>query len=186
MQFTKEQLIAKAREQITFCRHTKITGEGRTHVNQCLALFEIALASLEAEKAILYRERTPYNGLTTGWQELTDDEYEFIKDNAGENAEFRTVYTAPPAPVLNKEPLLEFAKEYIESWELGMAGDSGLLESAKRAIADSAIQQPAPFVLPVQHWEELCRQNPDMSIGDAIIRASWWNHCAAMLNGEKS
>ena len=49
MGFTKEQLIAKAREQIAFCRHTKITGEGRTHVNQCSALFEIALTSLEAE-----------------------------------------------------------------------------------------------------------------------------------------
>lgn len=42
---------------------------------------------------------------------------------------------------------------------------------------------PAPVALPVQHWEELCRQNPDMSIGDAIIRAAWWNHCAAMLQG---
>lgn len=49
--FTKEQLIEKAREQIAFCRHTKITGEGRTHVNQCSALFEIALASLDAEPA---------------------------------------------------------------------------------------------------------------------------------------
>lgn len=48
-EFTKEQLIAKAREQIAFCRHTKITGEGRTHVNQCSALFEIALAALTAE-----------------------------------------------------------------------------------------------------------------------------------------
>lgn len=48
MEFTKEQLIAKAREQIAFCRHTKITGEGRTHVNQCSALFEIALAALTA------------------------------------------------------------------------------------------------------------------------------------------
>lgn len=43
-------------------------------------------------------------------------------------------------------------------------------------------QQPAPVVPPEQHWEELCRQHPDMSIGDAIIRAAWWNHCrAAML-----
>ncbi len=42
---------------------------------------------------------------------------------------------------------------------------------------------PAPVALPVQHWEELCRQNPDMSIGDAIIRAAWRNHCAAMLQG---
>ncbi|MDM2850194.1 DUF551 domain-containing protein [Citrobacter sp. Cpo074] len=42
---------------------------------------------------------------------------------------------------------------------------------------------PAQLHLPVQHWEELCRQNPDMSIGDAIIRAAWWNHCAAALQG---
>nr|WP_279084132.1 hypothetical protein [Kluyvera ascorbata] len=40
---------------------------------------------------------------------------------------------------------------------------------------------PAPVVLPKQHWEELCLQHPDMSIGDAIIRAAWWNHCVAML-----
>ncbi|WP_407283612.1 hypothetical protein [Raoultella planticola] len=43
-----------------------------------------------------------------------------------------------------------------------------------------------PVVPPMQHWEELCREYPDMSIGDAIIRAAWWNHCrAAMLNGGK-
>ena len=37
---------------------------------------------------ILYRERNPYNGLTTGWQELTENEFSFLKENAGENAEF--------------------------------------------------------------------------------------------------
>ncbi|MEC5508290.1 hypothetical protein P9911_020875 [Klebsiella oxytoca] len=47
--------------------------------------------------------------------------------------------------------------------------------------------QPAPVMPPMQHWEELCREHPDMSIGDAIIRAAWWNHCrAAMLSGGKS
>lgn len=46
--------------------------------------------------------------------------------------------------------------------------------------------EPAPLQLPVQHWEELCRQNPDMSIGDAIIRAAWWNHCAATLQAGNS
>ncbi|CAM3631082.1 MULTISPECIES: hypothetical protein [Klebsiella] len=45
---TREQLIKKAQEQIAFCSHTKITGEGRAHVNQCAALFEIALAALTA------------------------------------------------------------------------------------------------------------------------------------------
>lgn len=46
---TREQLIKKAQEQIEFCRHTKITGEGRAHVNQCAALFEIALAAMDGE-----------------------------------------------------------------------------------------------------------------------------------------
>ncbi|MDK3052091.1 hypothetical protein [Klebsiella michiganensis] len=42
-----------------------------------------------------------------------------------------------------------------------------------------------PVVPPMQHWEELCREHPDMSIGDAIIRAAWWNHCrAAMLQAQ--
>ncbi|HDE1484144.1 TPA: hypothetical protein PCC25_004697 [Klebsiella quasipneumoniae] len=46
---TREQLIKKAQEQIEFCRHTKITGEGRAHVNQCAALFEIALAAMNGD-----------------------------------------------------------------------------------------------------------------------------------------
>lgn len=46
---TRKQLIKKAQEQIEFCRHTKITGEGRAHINQCAALFEIALAAMDSE-----------------------------------------------------------------------------------------------------------------------------------------
>lgn len=49
---TREQLIKKAQEQIEFCLHTKITGEGRAHVNQCAALFEIALAALDSEPVV--------------------------------------------------------------------------------------------------------------------------------------
>ncbi|MGI4557741.1 DUF551 domain-containing protein, partial [Klebsiella pneumoniae] len=42
-----------------------------------------------------------YNGLTTGWQELTENEFSFLKENAGENAEFLTLYRhAQPAPVV--------------------------------------------------------------------------------------
>ncbi|MCB8420930.1 hypothetical protein KGG54_11630 [Klebsiella variicola subsp. variicola] len=62
---TREQLIKKAQEQIEFCRHTKITGEGRAHVNQCAALFEIALAAMDSEPvAYMYdgKDGTEYNG----------------------------------------------------------------------------------------------------------------------------
>ncbi|HDX8690068.1 TPA: DUF550 domain-containing protein [Klebsiella michiganensis] len=53
---TREQLIKKAQEQIEFCRHTKITGEGRAHVNQCAALFEIALAAMDSEPVGTFRK----------------------------------------------------------------------------------------------------------------------------------
>ncbi|MBW7622481.1 DUF551 domain-containing protein [Citrobacter portucalensis] len=66
-------------------------------------------------------------------------------------------------------------------------GNLGYAMADAVKVIDGAIAvfgaEPAPLQLPVQHWEELCRQNPDMSIGDAIIRASWWNHCAAVLQG---
>lgn len=66
-------------------------------------LARIALASQGSKKIILYRERNPYNGLTTGWEELTEQEYEIVKDNASKNAEFQTVYTARPVPVVPAE-----------------------------------------------------------------------------------
>ncbi|WP_373203304.1 hypothetical protein [Citrobacter amalonaticus] len=47
--FTKEQLIAKAQEQIEFIRRTQVTGVGREHVDMCGELFEIALKTLTAE-----------------------------------------------------------------------------------------------------------------------------------------
>lgn len=53
--FTKEQLIAKAQEQIEFIRRTQVTGAGREHVDMCGALFEIALASLTAEPVYQYQ-----------------------------------------------------------------------------------------------------------------------------------
>ncbi|HBB7105528.1 TPA: DUF551 domain-containing protein [Escherichia coli] len=96
---TKERLLTIKRWRETY-------GPGSNVVlpaEEAEELARIALASLEAEKVTLYRERNPYNGMTTGWQELTEQEYEFVKDNASENAEFRTVYTAPPAPVIQAD-----------------------------------------------------------------------------------
>ncbi|WP_247752671.1 DUF551 domain-containing protein [Citrobacter freundii] len=64
-------------------------------------------------------------------------------------------------------------------------GNLGYAMADAVKVIDGAIAsfgaEPVSISLPVQHWEELCRQNPDMSIGDAIIRAAWWNHCTAML-----
>ena len=72
----------------------------------------MALAEKASEPVILYRERNPYNGLTTGWQELTENEFLFLKENAGENAEFLTLYRhAQPALVIPDEMTAEQAYE---------------------------------------------------------------------------
>ena len=63
----RKQLIKKAQEQIEFCRHTKITGEGRAHVNQCAALFEIALAAMDSEPVGEFYEDGPLN-----WYQISD------------------------------------------------------------------------------------------------------------------
>ncbi|EPY6886546.1 hypothetical protein ACXEGV_004313 [Klebsiella quasipneumoniae] len=68
-------------------------------------LARMALAAMDSEPVILYRERNPYNGLTTGWQELTENEFSFIKENAGENAEFLTLYRHAQQPVVPDDVL---------------------------------------------------------------------------------
>lgn len=64
---TREQLIKKAQEQIAFCRDTKVTGEGRAHVDQCAALFEIALAAMDSEPVGEFYEDGPLN-----WYQISD------------------------------------------------------------------------------------------------------------------
>lgn len=114
--FAKEQLSAKAREQIAFCRNTKITGEGRAHVNQCSALFEIALAALMAptEPVYQYRIRNGYNGQVTEWQTIRRDQVDFVLKSQPHNAEFQII--APPAPVVPNEWKLQDAIDFIEKY----------------------------------------------------------------------
>ncbi|MCK7317201.1 hypothetical protein L8P35_10855 [Enterobacter cloacae] len=110
-----------------------------------LAALRIALASLEAKPIGAFHIADQQVGGTTDY--IKDGEWP-IDDGVIE------VYAAPPEPV-DKNPLREFAREYIESWELGMAGDSSLLTSARKAIADSEILQPAPVSVPDDYFSSL-------------------------------
>lgn len=88
---------------------------------------------------------------------------------------------------LDSEPvfILEVARADYKGQKLGNHFGFTTLDAA-RELKEGKYQlyrhPQQPVVPPMQHWEELCREHPDMSIGDAIIRAAWWNHCrAAML-----
>ena len=87
--------------KLTRERLQEIAEDGFLKHGESKELARMALAEKASELVILYRERNPYNGLTTGWQELTENEFSFLKENAGENADFLTLYRhAQPAPVV--------------------------------------------------------------------------------------
>lgn len=90
-------------------------------------------------------------------------------------------------PVTQQEPIAWLNDAYLARGVVD--GEAGSEDAGPGYIPvyREPATQPAPVVPPMQHWEELCREHPDMSIGDAIIRAAWWNHCrAAMLQAGNS
>lgn len=92
------------------------------------------------------------------------------------------LYRHAQQPVVEREPIAWLNDAYLARGVVD--GEAGSEDAGPGYIPvyREAGPQPALVVPPEQYWEELCRQHPDMSIGDAIIRAAWWNHCrAAML-----
>ncbi|WP_239004224.1 protein Eaa [Salmonella enterica] len=178
-EFTKEQLIAKAQEQIAFCRDTKITGEGRTHVNQCSALFEIALASLDAK---------PIGAFHIADQQV-EGTSDYIKDGEWpiDNGIIE-VYAASPAQeagvykdMLNIVDLLE-NNEWAEHCTSTLLG-SHLESEITRLIGK---EQPVP-VVPEEMPKGLAGQIVSLlthNIGDKFLAQKIWSACrAAMLQG---
>ena len=91
---TIENVKARIAELEKIASHGELSLRGEFE----LACLRQLVAAMDSEPVILYRERNPYNGLTTGWQELTENELLFLKENAGENAEFLKLYRhAQPA-----------------------------------------------------------------------------------------
>lgn len=52
----------------------------------------MALAAMDGEPVILYRQVNPVNGMKTYWAELDPEEFRHLKQHTDENAEFMTLY----------------------------------------------------------------------------------------------
>ncbi len=176
-------------------------GEGRAHVNQCAALFEIALSAMDGESECLPLDYLQGRKDGLEWaSQLAEANHpetgDWLYDDPIELAKaIRKGPDMPPAqPVADSEPdrnpVLAYADSYRDMAKQGVESVPiwSVITDLERNIAPLYRHaQPVPVVPPKQHWEELCRQHPEMSIGDAVIRAAWWNHCrAAMLSGGKS
>ncbi|MBG2638552.1 hypothetical protein I4548_16990 [Klebsiella michiganensis] len=137
--------------KLTRERLQEIAEDGFLKHGESKELARMALAEKASEPVILYRERNPYNGLTTDWQELTENEFSFLKENAGENAEFLTLYRhAQPVPVVPDDVLAAIQK--VARIRLDLNGFDG----DRRGIAD-------------------CLGNAEEALIEVV------NRCAAML-----
>jgi len=180
-------IITKEQAQAVFDLKAGYT-LGHTDLAILQELARIALASLEAEPVTLYRERNPYNGMATGWQELTQQEYEFVKDNASDNAEFRTVYTAPPAPVSMKDhqirelvnELRDIAVEYHGTQQLreriARTVRAAMLQGAENAESRCTIKTAPELDSLPKNAESRCGNFPIPS-REAIIAGGVLNQC---------
>jgi len=84
----------------------------------------------------------------------------------------------------SKEPVYWQFKSVNGDW-LGV-GKSGAEQATREGCEVRQLYAAPPLqavtVPDEQTWEELCINNPEMTMGDAIIRAASWNACrAAML-----
>ncbi|XFR88782.1 hypothetical protein AAHU38_07250 [Klebsiella pneumoniae] len=195
---TREQLIKKAQEQIEFCRHTKITGEGRAHVNQCAALFEIALAAMDSEPVELPLDYLQGHKDGLEWAaQLAEANHpetgDWLYDDPIELAKaIRKGPDMPPVqPVADSEPVA-WTWHYREQWHVtsdkrraefvAKDGDVAVLPLYRHA-------QPAP-VVPEEIPKGLAGQIVSLlahNIGDKFLAQKIWNACrSTMLSGGES
>lgn len=85
-----------------------------------------------------------------------------------------------------KEPVGWMTDIEIDELHLGIAEEAYIYRNSDITSTTPlyAVPQLQQFNVPdEQTWEELCMQNPEFTIGDAIIRAAAWNACReAMIN----
>ncbi|KMI38843.1 hypothetical protein SM87_01088 [Klebsiella pneumoniae] len=145
---TREQLIKKAQEQIEFCRHTKITGEGRAHVNQCAALFEIALAAMDSESGYL-----PLDYLQ-GHKDGLEWAAQLAEANHPETGDWLYDDPIELAKAIRKGPDMPPAQPVADSEPVIVVGDDGgdalsyrrLIQSFEPGTKLYLHAQPAPVV----------------------------------------
>ncbi|EPQ1166395.1 hypothetical protein NNV94_005452 [Klebsiella pneumoniae] len=191
-----KQLIKKAQEQIEFCRHTKITGEGRAHVNQCAALFEIALAAMDSKPVEM-----PLDYLH-GHKDGLEWAAQLAEANHPETGDWLYDDPIELAKAIRKGPDMPPVQPVADSEPVIVVGDDGgdalsyrrLIQSFEPGTKLYRHPQPAPVVpdgliKAVEFYEQVKRENPPVETGawkDAVDWVLKEASRAAMLNGGKS
>lgn len=118
----------------------------------------MALAAMDSEPVILYRQVNPVNGMKTYWAELDPEEFRHLKQHTDENAEFMTLYRhAQPAPVVPEVDADDnfyswFGREWAENYQhnqyttaakqmLGVMAESAWKAGRRAAMLAAAPQE---------------------------------------------
>lgn len=169
-----------------FSRETLLNIIETDHVQcgEASALARMALAAMDSEPVYQceFTHADASGELQWHWEDVNEAFYE--RYGSGPRGQRRILYSVPqpapqPGPVMESEPVAEVLSNR-------QGNDTSTIDRAL-PVGTQLYRHAQPVVPPMQHWEELCREYPDMSIRDAIIRAAWWNHCrAAMLQAGNS
>nr|ELN9655334.1 DUF550 domain-containing protein [Klebsiella variicola] len=103
-----------------------------------IELAQIALAAMDSEPVILYRQVNPANGMKTYWAELDPEEFRHLKQYTDENAEFMTLYRhAQPAPERDQ---VRIAHSEWSQATFGNVGPVGPLKHLSKEALEAADQ----------------------------------------------
>lgn len=123
----------------------------------------MALAAMDSEPVMLYRQVNPVNGMKTYWAELDPEEFRHLKKYTDENAEFMTLYrhAQPDTSHLSRICAESYQVVGALADALRIFNDVGVIKaldnlSAQEIIHDDVLPfsvpeaaQPAPVVLEI-------------------------------------
>ena len=175
--FTKEQLIAKAEEQIKLTRGLNLTLSAKEHVDMCSVLFEIALASLEAEPVgeVVLGEYDDCGCHPDARVACIAADGQADWDNFKDGTR---LYTAPPASV-SVPAAMEMDDDFDSAFEHGKAVGWNAYRAAMLQSFGNSEQLNSPVIpdgwvmVPIEPTEDMIvngfESEPDESFSDAEV-----------------
>ncbi|MCY1779032.1 DUF551 domain-containing protein [Klebsiella pneumoniae] len=127
-------------------------------------LASMALAAMDSEPVILYRQVNPANGMKTYWAELDQEEFRHLKKYTDENAEFMTLYRHAQQPVVESEPVAYISKSDLDAGYPHILARRDFNKACTMAVyaAQPAPQSPGiePATVPGK-WIPVSEKMPD-------------------------
>ena len=187
--------------KLTRERLQEIAEDGFLKHGESKELARMALAAMDSEPVILYRQVNPVNGMKTYWAELDPEEFSHLKQHTDENAEFMTLYRHAqqvPEEVKGSDELYDVIDDDGDVVLSAISFNEAQTESdgyngenlhIVRHEAQPAPAVPEGLIKAVEFYEQVKRENPPVETGAWKDAVDWvlTEACrAAMLSGGKS